>query len=90
METTYDPRKRAKTLAERGLDFADAATVFAGVTVEMEDDRRDYGEKRMICYGHLAGRLVVVVYVQRGEARHIVSMRKANDREKARLASLGL
>jgi len=58
--------------------------------VEIEDDRKDYGETRMICYGHLAGRLVVVVYVQRGEARHIVSMRKANDREKARLAPLGL
>lgn len=90
MDITYDPRKRARTLTERGLDFADAAVVFAGRTVEIEDCRKDYGETRIICYGHLAGRLVVVVYVQRGEARHIVSMRKANDREKARLAPLGL
>lgn len=57
-------------------------------TVEIEDDRKDYGETRVICYGQLAGRLVVVVYVQRGESRHIVSMRKANDREKTRLAPL--
>ncbi len=86
MGITYDPSKRARTLARRGLDFEDVVAVFAGVTVEMEDDRKDYGEIRVICYGHLAGRLVVVVYVQRGDSRHIVSMRKANDREKARLA----
>jgi len=86
MGITYDPSKRARTLATRGLDFEDAASVFAGVTVEIEDDRKDYGETRIICYGHLAGRLVVVVYVQRGDSRHIISMRKANDREKARLA----
>lgn len=86
MGITYDPRKRARTLAQRGLDFEDAAVVFAGVTVEIEDDRKDYGETRVICYGHLAGRLVVAVYVQRGVNRHIISMRKANDREKARLA----
>ena len=30
MKISYDPVKRAKTLKERGLDFADAAEVFAG------------------------------------------------------------
>jgi len=53
MRITWDPAKRAKTLAERGLDFADAAIVFDGVTVEIEDTRKDYGETRIICYGHL-------------------------------------
>jgi uncharacterized protein len=69
-------------LSERGLDFADAATVFAGVTVEVEDTRRDYGETRIIC----EGRMVVVGYVPRGKSRHIFSMRKANGREQERLA----
>jgi uncharacterized protein len=73
-------------LAERGLDFADAAIVFAGVAVELEDTRRDYGETRIICYGRLQGRLVVVGYVPRGATRHIFSMRKANAREQERLA----
>lgn len=41
---TFDPAKRTKTLAERGLDFEDAAAVFAGTTVEVEDKRRNYGE----------------------------------------------
>ena len=40
------------------------------------------------CFGLLRGRLVQVVYTPRGADRHIISMRKANDREKARLASL--
>lgn len=86
MRVTFDPAKRAKTLAERGLDFEDAAIVFQGTTVEIEDTRRIYGEKRIICYGLLSGRLVVIGYTPRGAARHVFSMRKANDREKALLA----
>ena len=88
MRITFDPVKRAETLTERGLDFADAALIFAGVTVEIEDTRRNYGEKRVICYGLLAGRVVVVGYTPRGADRHVFSMRKANEREKARIAPL--
>ena len=88
MRISFDPAKRAKTLAERALDFADAPLIFAGVTVEIEDTRRDYGEKRIICYGLLAGRLVVVGYTPRGGDRHVSSMRKANEREKTRIAPL--
>ena len=86
MRLTYDPAKRQRALEERGLDFDDAAVVFAGRTVEVDDLREDYGERRIICYGWLAGRLVVVGYTPRGAARHIFSMRKANAREQARLA----
>ena len=57
---TYDPAKREKTLAERGLDLEDASIVFEGTTVEVEDERKDYGERRIICYGRLVGRMVVV------------------------------
>ena len=88
MRITFDPAKRARTLTERGLDFADADLVFAGVTVEMEDTRKNYGEPRIICYGLLAGRMVVVGYTPRGASRHVFSMRKANEREQRRLAPL--
>ena len=88
MGITFDPAKRARTLAERGLDFADAAEIFAGITAEAEDTREDYGETRIVCFGLLRGRLVQVVFTPRGADRHIISMRKANDREKTRLASL--
>jgi uncharacterized DUF497 family protein len=80
--------KRKKTLAERGLDFADAAFVFSGVTLEMEDTRKNYGKPRIICYGPLEGRMVVVGYTPRGADRHVFSMRKANEREQARIAPL--
>jgi uncharacterized DUF497 family protein len=83
---SYDPAKRQKTLDERGLDFEDAPLVFDGLTLEIEDTRRDYGETRMICFGYLEGRLVVIGYTPRGSVRHIFSMRKANGREKARIA----
>ena len=88
MRISFDPAKRAKTLTERGLDFTDAALIFAGVTVEIEDTRKNYGEKRIICYGLLPGRVVVVGYTPRGADRHVFSMRKANEREKARIAPL--
>lgn len=86
MRITYDPAKRDKTLTDRGLDFEDALEVFQGLTVEVEDTRKDYGERRILCFGLLAGRMVVVGYTPRGAVRHIFSMRKANDREQTRLA----
>ena len=88
MRITYDLRKRRRAYEERGLDFDDAAVVFAGATFEFADSRREYGEERRICYGYLAGRLVVVGYVQRGDIRHVFSMRKANARETIRLAPI--
>jgi len=88
MGISFDPAKRARTLADRGLDLADAAEVFAGTTAEVEDTREDYGETRIICFGLLRSRLVQIVYTPRGADRHIISMRKANGREKARLAPI--
>lgn len=84
MEISFDPEKREWTLRERGVDFADAAAVFAGSTFDEPDDRYDYGETRIVTAGFLHRRMVVIVWTQRGNARHIISMRKANDREKAR------
>jgi uncharacterized DUF497 family protein len=84
VKISYDPEKRAKTLAERGLDFDDAVQVFAGSGFDLEDDRKDYGEPRWITFGLLNERMVVLVWTPRRKARHIISMRKANDREKKR------
>lgn len=86
MAITFDPAKREWTLQKRGLDFADAKLVFAGDTLDVVDDRRDYGETRMISVGHLRGRMVVLVWTPRGGDRHVISMRKANDREQERYA----
>lgn len=86
MEIEFDPEKRDKTLAERGLDFARAGEVFAGRHFTAEDAREDYSEPRHITIGKLDGRMVVMVWTPRGEARRIISMRKANEREQARYA----
>ena len=88
MRITFDPLKRERALAERGLDFADAEMVFEGVTLEVEDARKEYGEQRIICFGLLAGRMIVIGYTPRGADRHVFSMRKANEREQARIAPL--
>jgi uncharacterized DUF497 family protein len=84
MKITFDPIKRNATLENRGLDFADAGDVFAEIVFEQEDGRFDYGESRYITVGFLRDRMVVIVWTPRGDARHIISMRKANDREQAR------
>jgi uncharacterized protein len=80
---TYDPKKRAKTLAERGLDFAAAASIFAGPHATAIDDRKDYGETRFITAGKLLGRIVVMVWTPRGTARRVISMRHCHGPEAA-------
>ena len=82
----FDPDKRDKALAERGLDFARAAEVFAARHFTAEDERAGYSESRYITVGQLDGRMVVMVWIPRGEARRIISTRKANEREQARHA----
>jgi uncharacterized DUF497 family protein len=82
---TSDPAKREWTLRKRELDFKDAREVFAEPTVTLQDVREDYGEDRFITYGYLRGRMVVVVWTPRGKARRIISMRKCNAKEQARI-----
>ncbi|EAQ7976161.1 BrnT family toxin [Salmonella enterica] len=84
MEIDYDNNKRNRTFNERGLDFARAGEVFAGKHFTAEDVRQDYGEIRYITAGTLDGRVVVLVWTPRDNARRIISMRKANEREKTR------
>ena len=86
MNVTFDPDKRDKTLVRRGLDFARAGEVFAGHHFTARDARTDYGEERYVTVGLLDARMVVMVWTPRGEARRIISMRRANGREQARYA----
>jgi uncharacterized DUF497 family protein len=54
----------------------------------VEDVRKNYGETRIICYGYLKGRLVVVGNTPRASNQHVFRMRKANGREERRIAPL--
>jgi uncharacterized protein len=81
MRLTWDENKRQKVLVECGLDMASVEEVFAGVHRTKIDDRIDYGEIRHVTYGYLKDRLCAVVWTRRGDMRHVISLRKANDRE---------
>ena len=69
-------------MSRRGLSFVDAEAVFSGPCVTFEDTRFDYGEPRFITFGILEERMVVIAHTPRGDKIRIISMRKANDREK--------
>ena len=82
MRIEFDEAKRAETIKARGLDIARAADVLAGATLTVEDDRHNYGEVRFITIGFLDDAMVVLVWTPRGDACRIISMRKANERER--------
>jgi uncharacterized DUF497 family protein len=82
MKYEWSEAKNRGNLAKHGLDFADAGQVLAGACVTFADDRVEYGEKRLITLGLLAGRAVVTAHSPRGDdVTRIISMRKANRRE---------
>jgi len=80
MDISFDPAKWAETLAERGLDFADAGQVFMGDVATAPDIRHDYGEDRSLTAGYVKGRMVVMVWTPRNGFRHIISMRYCHGR----------
>jgi uncharacterized DUF497 family protein len=82
MEFDWDPAKSERNRHERGLDFATAALIFDGPVQTTLDERRDYGEERMIAIGEVNSEVIVVVYTDRGEVRRIISARRANRKER--------
>jgi len=82
----WDRRKSAENLRLRGFDFEFATLMFEGPTLERQDHRRDYGEKRILAIGFAQGIPLTVVYTDRAEAgvvvRRIISARLSNRRER--------
>jgi len=79
----WDPRKEQGNFRKHHFDFTTATLIWAGPVVEKIDDRREYGETRIIAIGEAGECIIVVVYTWRGEDRCIMSARKANSREKS-------
>jgi len=77
----FDPAKDDSNRAKHGVSLALAEVLFAGPHVALVDDRFDYGEARQVALGRIRGRLFVCAFVERGAARRIISLRKANSRE---------
>jgi uncharacterized DUF497 family protein len=82
----WDLRKSAENLRVRGFDFEFATLVFEGATLERQDQRRDYGEHRVVAIGLAQGVALTVVYTDRVEAgvgvRRIISARMSNRHER--------
>lgn len=78
---TFDPAKAVANRAAHGVDFAAAAAFDWETALVVEDDRRDYGERRYIALGGIRGRIHVMVFTPRGGTVRLISLRKANDRE---------
>jgi uncharacterized protein len=86
MRVTFDPSKNARNIAERSLPFDRVSDLDWESALAVEDDRRDYGERRLRVMAFLGQRLHVTVITFRGEAMHVISFRKANSREIKRYA----
>ena len=86
MRFAWDPDKSDANLAARGFDFEFATLIFAGPTLEREDTREGYGERRMIATGLAQGIALTVVYTDRPGTpdleRRIISARRSNRRER--------
>lgn len=78
----WDETKRQKTLDERGLDFADMTYFSWETAVIYKDTRNTYGETRYITVGYLMKTIVVCVWCSRNGHMRIISLRKANKRER--------
>ncbi len=83
MDYEWDEEKRALTLRNRSLDFAQAEKIFNDSEFTVEDDREDYGEIRYQTIGRLGRKTVMVVWTFRAiDRRRIISMRECNVRER--------
>jgi len=85
----WDEEKRAMTLEERGLDFADADLFFDGRPVIVIPSPRG-GEERWRTTARIEGAYYTLVWMWRSDAVRIISMRRAReDEERAHRALRG-
>ena len=81
MAISFDPAKNERNIATRGIPFERAAAFEWDTALIAEDSRRDYGERRFQALGVIDGRLHVLVFTPRAGKTHVISLRKANQRE---------
>lgn len=86
MRFAWDPGKSSRNMLARRFDFEFAALIFDGPTLERDDDRLDYGERRVIAIGVADGLHLTVVYTDRpepgGVVRRIISARRSSKNER--------
>ena len=83
MQFSYDEAKNKTNVQKHGVALSEAKLLEWDLLISTHDARRDYGEVRTVGFTLIADRLYCVVFTDRGDTRHIISLRKANNREKA-------
>jgi len=78
---TWDESKRRSNIKAHDLDFEGAEGIWDDFTITREDTRAIYGEKRMVTFGLLNAEVVVLVYIERDDDMHVISLRKAEKYE---------
>lgn len=86
MNYTFDPAKNALNAKKHGVFFAAAADFEWETALVGVDERRDYGEPRLIATGLIGERVYVMVFHLRETSVRLISLRKANRREMKRYA----
>ena len=81
MEITFDPAKDTSNIRKHGVSLVLASEIDWSEVIARPDNRRDYFELREIGYTIIHDRLYCVVFTQRGETMHIISLRKAEVRD---------
>lgn len=82
MEFEFDEEKAASNYEKHGVALLYGALIFDGTTVENVDNRRDYGEERIIATGMVDDELFVTVYVKRENVIRLISTRKGGRRDR--------
>ena len=78
---TWDEAKRKQNIKNHGLDFVGRDAIWDRFTVTREDKRQNYGEVRLVCFGLLEAKVVVMVYSEHLKRLHVISLRKAEKHE---------
>jgi uncharacterized DUF497 family protein len=81
MRFEFDPAKDASNLAKHGVSLRLATELDWDDALVWVDDRFAYGELRMIALAPSTRILYYVAFVDRGEARRVISLRRATRRE---------
>ena len=81
MEISFDPAKNKHNLASRGLPFTLVEQLDWASAIIEEDVRKNYGERRYLALGFIEDRLHALVFTPRAGKVHVISLRKANQRE---------
>ena len=84
MKFGWDPEKARKNLADHGVTFEEATTVFGDpLAATIPDPHHSIGEERSLTMGHSkAGELLVVSHTEEGDTIRLISARRATSRER--------